>query len=231
MTERSDFNWNSGAPNRMARILYWFGRSSCVVFCHTVLWASVTGRENIPAEGGFILAPVHRSNLDTPIAAIVTRRCLRYMGKDSIWKSSRLIGWVMSSLGGFPVARGRSVADREALKRCQLVLTTGQPLVLFPEGTRRHGPIVLDLFEGPAYLAMKAQVPIVPMGIGGSELAQAKGTKRVRPSRVRVVIGKPIPPPPRLEGKAGRAGMSATTETLRRDIQQLFDEAQAYLGL
>lgn len=214
----------------MARILYWFGRSACVVFCHSILRTTMVGAENIPAAGGFILAPIHRSNLDTPIAATVTRRCLRYMGKDSIWRS-RPLGWIMSALGGFPVARGRSVADREALKRCQTVLNSGQPLVLFPEGTRQHGPIVQELFEGPAYLAMKAQVPIVPMGIGGSEIAQAKGTKMVRPSRIRVVIGKPIPPPPLLDGKAGRVGMRDTTDLLKTEIQRLFDEAQDHLGL
>ena len=92
----------------------------------------------MPTAGGFILAPVHRSNLDTPIAASVTTRPLRYMGKDTLWRSNRFFAWVLSALGGFPVVRG--TADREALRRCQVILETGQPLVLFlraPAGRAR----------------------------------------------------------------------------------------------
>ena len=74
----------------------------------------VVGRHNIPRHGAFVLAPIHRSNVDTPLAAAVTTRRLRFMGKDSLWKI-RPIGWILSALGAFPVTRG--TADREALKR------------------------------------------------------------------------------------------------------------------
>ncbi|MFM7493015.1 MAG: lysophospholipid acyltransferase family protein, partial [Acidimicrobiaceae bacterium] len=95
------------------------------------------GRENIPQSGAFILAPIHRSNVDTPIVSLVTSRRLRFMGKDSLWKV-KPIGAVLSALGGFPVTRGS--ADLEALKRCLAVLSLGEPLVMFPEGTRQSGP-------------------------------------------------------------------------------------------
>ncbi|MEY4251507.1 MAG: hypothetical protein RL691_388, partial [Actinomycetota bacterium] len=71
---------------------------------------------------------------------------------------------MLSALGAFPVTRGS--ADREALKRCIAVLEAGEPLVLFPEGTRQSGPIVQPLFDGAAYVAVKAGVPIIPVGIG-----------------------------------------------------------------
>ncbi|HRD99877.1 MAG TPA: lysophospholipid acyltransferase family protein, partial [Ilumatobacteraceae bacterium] len=67
----------------------------------------IEGREHIPASGGFVLAPVHRSYIDTPIASLVTRRRLRFMAKDTMWKH-RLGGWLISSVGGFPVTRGSS---------------------------------------------------------------------------------------------------------------------------
>src|SRR6188508_2538641 len=158
---------------------------------------SIRGREHIPKSGPFVLAPVHRSYVDTPIAGCVTSRRMRFMGKDTMW-NNRLVGWTLSALGAFPVTRGS--ADREALTRCIAVLEGGEPLVLFPEGERKSGPVVQPLFDGAAYVALKAGVPIVPVGIGGSEDVMPKGKKMIRPSKVHVIIGAPIPLPPSVAG-------------------------------
>ena len=61
------------------------------------------------------------------------------------------------------------------------MLEAGEPLVLFPEGERKSGPIVQPLFDGATYVAVKAGVPIVPVGIGGSERAMPKGAKFIFP--------------------------------------------------
>ncbi|MDQ1425114.1 MAG: 1-acyl-sn-glycerol-3-phosphate acyltransferase, partial [Acidimicrobiaceae bacterium] len=168
-----------------ARVFYAFGRALVVGSLKAWNRVEVTGGEHVPDRGPFILAPVHRSNLDTPFAAATTRRRLRFMGKDSLWKV-RPSGWLLSALGGFPVTRGS--ADREALKRCLDLLRAGEPLVLFPEGERKSGPLVQPLFDGPAYLASKANVPIVPVGIGGSERAMAKGARWIKPAKVYIVV-------------------------------------------
>jgi len=141
----------------------------------------VHGAERVPS-GSFVLAPVHRSNIDFGLAALVTRRRMRYMTKDSVWKSKAL-GRFVSFMGGFPVSRG--AADREALHTCIDVIEAGEPLVMFPEGTRRSGAVVENLFDGPAYVAGKTQVPIVPVGIGGSEAMMPKGSKLIKRSRVK----------------------------------------------
>ena len=96
------------------------------------------------------------------------------MAKAELW-DNRLLGWFLSGVGCFPVHR--DVADREALRRAQRILEHGQVLVLFPEGTRQSGAVVHDLFEGAAYIATRTGVPIVPVGIGGSEAAMPKGAK------------------------------------------------------
>jgi 1-acyl-sn-glycerol-3-phosphate acyltransferase len=226
VTERLDAAWNTATPSRGARWFYWAGRNFLVAFCTIWLRMRVEGKEHVPAEGPFILAPVHRSNLDTPIVAGVTRRPLRYMGKDSLWKGHRFFGWVLSALGGFPVSRG--TADRDALRRCQVILDSGQILVLFPEGTRRFGPVVEDLHDGPAFLACRTGVPIVPVGIGGSEQAQQKGRKFIRPVKVRVVVGPPLSAPPRDGGRAtSRRAVKELTEQLQAELQALFDQAEA----
>jgi 1-acyl-sn-glycerol-3-phosphate acyltransferase len=158
-------------------------REIVVAFCRLFWRVRVDGRQHIPARGPFILAPVHRSNIDTPLVAAVTRRRrLRYMGKDAMWKYP-WSAWFFTSLGGFPVRRGS--ADREALRNAITVLERGEPLVLFPEGTRQSGPVVAEVFDGAAYVASRTGAPIVPVGIGGSEQAMPKGAKLPRPTRMR----------------------------------------------
>ena len=200
----------------------------------TVLFTrtKVIGRHNIPRTGAYLLAPIHRSNIDTPLTATVTRRRIRFMGKDSLWKIGPL-GWIMSALGAFPVTRG--TADREALKRCIAVLEQGEPLVLFPEGTRQSGPRVMPLFDGAAYVAVKAGVPIIPIGIGGSERVMPKGSKMIYPRKCVVVVGEPIMPGAtsvdRKEGdRLARSSVKDVTERLSTDLQRLFDEAQLLAG-
>ena len=190
--------------------------------------ATVKGREHVPETGAFIISPVHRSNLDSPAIALITRRRMRYMGKESLWKR-RWSAWYFTAAGGFPVER--ATADRAALTACLEVLERGEPLVLFPEGTRQSGPVVTEMFDGPAWLASRAQVPILPVGIGGSEKMMGKGAKLPRPSKLAVVVGAPIPPPaPGPKGRVPRRAVRDTTVRLRDELQALFDEAQELAG-
>jgi 1-acyl-sn-glycerol-3-phosphate acyltransferase len=149
------------------------------------------------------------------------------MGKDSLWKV-RQAAWFLSALGSFPVTRG--TADREALKRCIDVLESGEPLVVFPEGERKSGPIVQPLFDGAAYLSIKCQVPIVPVGIGGSERAMPKGSKMIWPRKVHIIVGHPLVPPVTTRGRAPRPEVTAMTTELRERLQALFDAAQVRAG-
>jgi 1-acyl-sn-glycerol-3-phosphate acyltransferase len=186
---------------------------------------TVEGRENVPSEGIFILAPSHRSILDTPIASDVTRRRMRFMGADKYWKN-KAFGRLLTALGGFPVSRG--TADREALKRSIAVLEGGEPLVLFPEGERKSGPIIQPLFDGATYIAVKAGAPIVPVGIGGSERAMPNGAKLIRPCKVHVVVGKPIQAYTDAKSpKEQRDAARQLTIDVHAELQRLFDIAQA----
>src|SRR2546421_3044267 len=171
------------------RITWWF-----LLTVNKGFWRlKITGKEHVPADGAFVLAPVHRSFIDFSLTSSITRRRMRYMGKDSLWKVG-LFGRFISALGAYPVHRGG--ADREALRRTVEVLRGGEPVVIFPEGTHQSGAKVENLFEGAAYVASKVGVPIVPVGIGGSEQALRKGHKLPRPVKVTIVVGDPIAPPP-----------------------------------
>ena len=184
---------------------------------------TINGREHLPKQGAFVLAPVHRSYLDTPFAGCVRSKRMRFMGKDTMWKN-RQFGWILSAFGAFPVTRG--TADREALRRAIEVLESGDPLVLFPEGERKQGPIVQPLFDGAVYIAIKAGVPIVPVGIGGSERVMPKKAKFVYPRKVHIEIGPPIPAPVAPEGgRLPRTVYKEHSATLHAELQRLFDEA------
>ncbi|MSZ55842.1 MAG: hypothetical protein F2594_00765 [Actinobacteria bacterium] len=211
----------------LSRVFYTLIRGLVVAVCVGYTRARVVGKHNIPKNGPFLLAPIHRSNIDTPLAAAVTSRRMRFMGKDSIWKF-KPIGWIISSLGAFPVTRGS--ADREALKRCIAVLESGEPLVLFPEGTRQSGPVVQPLFDGAAYVAVKAGVPIIPVGIGGSEGVMPKGSKMIYPRKCVLVVGEPIVAVADESGRIPRSAVKDITERLTVDLQRLFDEAQRLAG-
>ena len=214
------------------RAAYLVVRLAVVGFCRIWCRMSIEGREHVPATGAFLLAPIHRSILDSPISAGVTRRKLRFMGADKYWKNPTF-GRLLSALGGFPVTR--QSADREALRRCIAVLETGEPLVLFPEGERKTGPDVHALFDGAAYIAVKAGVPIVPVGIAGSERAMPKGAKFIVPRKVHVVVGPPIAVPTdadgqALQGKAQRIAVRDLSTVLHDELQRLFDTAQSRLS-
>jgi 1-acyl-sn-glycerol-3-phosphate acyltransferase len=188
--------------NMLSKVNYQFWKALTTGTTRIITRMQVEGRENVPKTGGFVLAPVHRSYIDTP-----------------------LFGWLISSVGGFPVSRG--TIDIEALKRCFVLLSQGEPIVMFPEGERKSGPIVHTLFEGAAYVAARGNVPIIPVGIGGSEAVMPKGAKMIRPHKVRVIVGKPIHPRVSDNGRAPRSEVKRLTAELHDELQRLFDSAQA----
>jgi 1-acyl-sn-glycerol-3-phosphate acyltransferase len=211
----------------IARAWYWFARKVVVGFCMLFWRVTVVGREHVPPSGPFVLAPVHRSNVDFAIVVAVSKRRMRYLAKDSIFKYG--LGRVWSSLGAIAVTRG--TPDREAMRALEDTLRTGEPVVMFPEGTRQTGPEVQPLFDGAAYVASRAGVPIVPVGIGGSERAMPKGSKMIRPVKITLVVGPPIVPEARAEGeRVPRRAVGELTARLKDELQRLFDEAQRRAG-
>ena len=217
-------------PTRLDLLLYRIVRDILVLWGRVYLRATYEGLEHVPAGGPFLLASNHRSNVDFALVSGVARRRIRYMGKESLWKS-RLLGGFISALGAFPVQRGK--ADREAMRRCITILERGEPLVLFPEGTRRTGPRIEDLHDGTAYIATRTGVPIIPAAIGGSERVMGRGHYVPRPFKVHIRVGPPILPPPQPEDgrRPSRRALKEVTEKLQAELQRLFDEADARAGV
>ncbi len=217
-------------PTRFRRALYRFAAGLVVLLAKVLFRLEVRGKEHVPRDEPFILAPVHRSNVDfgLVVSCVGTRTPrLRFLAKDTIWKGP--LGRLWTALGAIPVHRG--TPDRDALRACIAVIGAGESLVMFPEGTRQSGPEVRELFDGPAYVQARTGAPIVPVGIGGSEAAMPKGAKFIRPRKVILTVGPPLAAPEKNEnGRVPRRAVREQTERLRGTVQELFDEAQRAVG-
>jgi 1-acyl-sn-glycerol-3-phosphate acyltransferase len=201
---------------------YQFARGIVLSLFKVVFRVRVVGKERVPKEGAYIVAPSHRSILDIPFAAFITTRTVRFLAKDDLF-STRLGATLFDALGAVKVERG--TADRAALRALEDALAAGSPVAVFPEGTRKSGPQIAELYAGAAYLAIKLGVPIVPVGVGGSEHILPKGKLLPRIHRVAVSVGHPIAPPVP-DGRARRAAATRLTEELRVELQRCFDDAE-----
>lgn len=176
-----------------------------------------------------ILAPVHRSNLDSVVVACFSDRRIRALGKESLF-TVPVVKYFCAALGAIPVRRGK--ADREALSAAKALLDRGESMIVFPEGTRQDsGPEIGELFEGAAWLSARTGAQVIPIGIAGTSEALGAGAKWIRRSRVRVVVGEPLDPPSRPDGnKADRATMHAFTRTLSERLAEAQKAAYELAG-
>ena len=187
------------------------------------------GRHNLPRTGGVIIAPTHRSNLDTLLVGASAGRAPRYFAKSGLFRGPISTRFLVT-MGAFPVRR--EMVDRSALKAALTVLEAEKALVVFPEGERKSGPRIFPLLNGVAWLAAKAQVPVVPVAVGGAERAMGIGVKMPRPRTVRIVWGEPLAPPEVDDrGRHDRENLIAYSAELREILQTMFDDLQQELGI
>jgi 1-acyl-sn-glycerol-3-phosphate acyltransferase len=196
-------------------------RTVVLAICRVLFRVEVLGTEHVPTEGVYIAAPSHRSMLDIPMTAFITRRRLRYMAKREIFDT-----WfghpIFRRMAAIPV--DRDVTDRSSLRGIADALDAGEPVVVYPEGTRMHGRELGPLFDGTAYVARKHGASVLPIGIGGTDRLSTARILLLRRPRICVVVGEPIVAPV-AEGPVRRAAVSAATEELRYKLQACLDEA------
>lgn len=178
--------------------------------------------ENLHAGGPLLLAPVHRSNLDSMLIGSASKRRTRALAKHTMF-GSQPFAWLISALGAFPVERG--TADREALRAARMLLDGGEAMFVFPEGTRQQGRQVGEVFDGVAYLAAKTGARAVPIGIAGTAEAMPKGTKIPRRAKVVIQVGDLIDPPQASGRRVTVGDRAAYSERLGAELQTLMDTA------
>ena len=184
---------------------YQFARGVVLSIFKVAFRVRVVGKERVPKHGAYIVAPSHRSILDVPFAAYITGRTVRFLAKDDLF-STAFGRRLFDALGAVEVERG--TADRGAMRALEGVLERGEPVEIFPEGTRRSGPEIAELFAGAAYLSVKFGGKIFP-----------------RIHKVAVSVGQPLQPPV-LDGRARRSAAKQLTEQLHTELQRCFDDAE-----
>lgn len=164
-----------------------------VELCHEVLFSGeVSGVENIPEEGGFIVAANHASVLDPPFIGSHVPRQLAFFARNTLWKGG-VVSWWLDSVGTIPVARDTG-SDVTAMRRVLQTLQNGRGVILFPEGTRTKTGALQPARAGVGLLACRTKVPVVPARIFGSFEAFGRGGPLRPGTPVSVIFGPPLLP-------------------------------------
>jgi 1-acyl-sn-glycerol-3-phosphate acyltransferase len=154
----------------------------------------VEGKDRVPATGPVIIAGNHLSYMDPLIVCLAEPRSrpVHFMAKLVLFNHGPFFSWLLRSLHAFPVRRG--TADRESIATATDILRRGGIVGIFPEGTRIRGGKVSEGQEGAAFIAMHAGVPIVPVGICGTDRIQPPGDTHWHLVPLNAYFGKPIDP-------------------------------------
>jgi 1-acyl-sn-glycerol-3-phosphate acyltransferase len=164
---------------------------ACILLAVSGARIRVEGLEKLQRNGAYVLVANHVSYMDTPVVLTIPLQ-IRFFAKQGLFRIP-LLGGHLRRAGHLPVVRENPRASLKSLTEgARMVRERGISVVLFPEGGRSSEGLQ-DFKEGAAYLAIKAGVPAVPIGITGTHQLLPMGSIHVRPHTVTIRIGDPIP--------------------------------------
>ncbi len=187
---------------------------------------NVKGLEKAP-EGPIIVSGNHVSYMDGALLWALQKRYkhpVHFLIKAEMFKN-RFLKWLWASVGALPVARG--TMNRQTIVECEKLVAAGESLGIFPEGRRvtdSEGGELGNALEGVAFLAIRSDIPVVPVGIVGTDRIMPKGKKFFRLPKVYVRMGDPLYPKD-FEGKR-RERMTLLTQAVMDNIAQLMDAGE-----
>lgn len=183
-------------------------------------WAydiTVEGADNLPS-GAAILAPNHRSFMDSLFLALAVDRPVTFLAKAEYFDNRR-IAWMFRSTGQIPLRRGSPSGARQALHAAGDVLSGGGVVGIYPEGTRSRDGLLHKGRLGPARLALASGAPIVPVGLIGTEQVQTPQQRIPRLGKqITVRFGQP------------RFGQQSSGRGLRELTDQVMDDIAGMCG-
>lgn len=196
-------------------------------FCH--YWLRVTyemffrgevsGLEHVPARGGFLLAANHASFIDPPMIGCQLPRQIAYFARKTLWKGG-FSSWWLDAVGTIPVDRDGG-QDVSAIKRVLRALREERGLILFPEGTRTPDGRLQPAKAGVGFIAVKTQVPVIPVRIFGSHEAFGRDRPLRLGTPVSVVFGAPILPSDYDDPAAGKERAQVASDRIMARIARL----------
>lgn len=189
----------------------------------------ISGSENLPQEGPYVLAPNHYSELDPVVLAVATwrlGRAPRFMAKASLFRIP-VVGAALRATGMIPVARASSAsAAKQTIAQSQALVRHGRGVIVYPEGSLTRDPDMWPMRgkTGAVRLAMAGRIPIIPVATWGvQQIMPRYGRMRVWPPRrrVRVLFG---PPTDLSAFRVGRIDYAGATDAVMSDIAGLLGE-------
>ena len=177
-----------------------------------ILRPTITGRENVPATGPFIIASNHLSFIDSMAIPLMAPRKVGYLAKAEYFTGTGIKGWfsrtLFTALGALPVHRQTHRAAQEALDTAMTVLRAGGGFGIYPEGTRSRDGRLARGKTGVAWLALTADCPVVPVAVAGARVRQpppVRGGGAVSASQATAVL-------PRAAVRRGIASLPGRSE-------------------
>lgn len=188
------FNGSLGPPREAVwtwKVLHLFITLVKPLFCRL----RIEGREHIPLQGGCIITCNHTMGPDFLVISYVSPRQVFFMVKAELLARSRLLRKFLTHHGCFPVRRGEG--DMDAISHAIELVKRGSILGMFPEGTRSRSGKLQRGRSGAAYVAIQAQVPIIPaVVINAEHIFKPRNWLSFKPRpEVIAQIGRPLPPP------------------------------------
>ncbi len=185
---------------------------------HLLARVELHGLEKVPKSGGYLVAANHITLYEPPLILSFWPSELEVVGAVEVL-GRPFQGQLMRLYGAIPVHRGS--ADRRLLKAMVALLRAKRPVLIFPEGGRSHAPGMRRAWNGVAYVAGKAEVPVVPVGVTGTECL-TEAMRRGRRARITMTVGDAIHlPPVPWEKPERKAALEANTERVMQAIAAL----------
>jgi 1-acyl-sn-glycerol-3-phosphate acyltransferase len=200
------------------RVFRWFGGPIFRGLFHILARVRIEGVENIPQQGGYLVTPNHVSIFDPPFVLTFWPRQLEIAGTEAVLRRP-IQGQLMRLYGAFNVSQG--YYNRALLDTMVNGLRSGLSFYIAPEGRRTHTPGMKEGLPGVAYLAAKAGVAVVPVGITGTGNVDETWKRGRRPS-LSMLIGCPLTLPPiDLRSPERKRALQENTETIMKAIADL----------
>jgi len=187
----------------------------------------IIGRENIPREGGVIVAANHSSYLDIPLLGYSIGRRADYMGKKELFNIP-ILSTIFRRLGGFPVDRNRF--DRTALREAIRRLESGRVLVIYPEGRRSMDGKLQPGKPGIGIIVKMSGKKVVPAAIQGTEKAMPPGKWMIRPAQVTIRFGRPLDFGDLVKRGNEKEGIEEITRIIMKNIGGLLERGRGFEG-